>query len=107
MERKNQSRIMAWISKQYRGDKSSGHVDFESLIANQSEDDASKMQKLVSILAAVRRSEPKKKRVTFFISETTKAALAKWCQQNAITESSAIEEMIKDTVPSRFFKDGR
>jgi hypothetical protein len=63
-----------------------------------------KQTKEDQILAAVRKAEPKKKRVTFFIAESTKSALAAWCRDNEITESSAIEEMIKATVPSRYFE---
>ena len=61
-------------------------------------------QKEDQVLAAVRKAEPKKKRVTFFIAESTKGALAAWCRENKITESGAIDEMIKATVPARFFK---
>jgi len=57
------------------------------------------------ILEAIKRLERKKKRVTFFISETGKDALAEWCKKNGITESGAVEEMIRTTVPSRFFKE--
>jgi hypothetical protein len=57
------------------------------------------------ILAAIHRAEPKKKRVTFFITEEGKGALAKWCEKNDIAESSAIEAMIRATVPSNYFKE--
>lgn len=57
------------------------------------------------ILAAIRKSEPKKKRVTFFITEEGKEALARWCEKNDIAESSAIEAMIRATVPSRYFAE--
>ena len=57
------------------------------------------------VLDATRRANPKKKRVTFFIAEATKDALADWCGDNQITESGAIEEMIKATVPTRYFKE--
>jgi hypothetical protein len=56
------------------------------------------------ILAAVRRAELKKKRVTFFITEESKYALADWCEKNDIAESSAIEAMIRATVPARYFR---
>jgi len=59
------------------------------------------------ILSAVRKAEPRKKRVTFFISEISKTALAQWCNEHEITESSAIEEMIKATVPTRYFEKRR
>lgn len=61
-------------------------------------------QKESQILAAIRKSEPKKKRVTFFISANAKSGLAAWCEKHGVTESSAIEEMIRATVPEKFFK---
>lgn len=56
------------------------------------------------VLAALKKSHPKKKRVTFFLTEKSKAALALWCAKHEVSESGAIEEMIKATVPERFFK---
>lgn len=53
---------------------------------------------------AVRRSEPDKKRYTFFLSVEAKAALAEWCNKNGISESEAIDAMIRATVPSKYFK---
>ena len=64
-----------------------------------------KQTKETQILAAIRKTDPKKKRVTFFIAERTKHALANWCHENEITESGAIEEMIKATVPTKYFKE--
>jgi Replication regulatory protein RepB. len=58
------------------------------------------------ILTALRKAEPKKKRVTFFITEKSKDALASWCEKHDVTESGAIEEMIRATVPERYFKKG-
>lgn len=58
------------------------------------------------VLNAIRRAEPKKKRVTFFITEQAKDALANWCEKHDVTESGAIEEMIRSTVPERYFKKG-
>ena len=57
------------------------------------------------VLAAIRKSEPKKKRVTFFISEEAKEALASWSDKNEVTESAAIEQMIRTTLPDRYFKE--
>jgi len=62
-------------------------------------------KKEAQVLSAIRKAEPKKKRVNFFISETGKEALATWCEKNGVSESSAIEAMIRATVPSRFFKE--
>jgi hypothetical protein len=64
-----------------------------------------KKSKGSQILMAVRKSEPKKKRVTFFVAETTKDSLAIWCHEHEITESGAIEGMIRATVPLRYFKE--
>jgi hypothetical protein len=61
--------------------------------------------KEAQILDAIRKGEPTKKRVTFFITERSKSALSEWCRQHEVSESSAIEEMIKATVPARFFKE--
>lgn len=47
------------------------------------------------ILAAVEASNPKKKRVTFFIPETSKRALSQWCRARNVTESSTIDAMIR------------
>lgn len=63
-------------------------------------------QKEKLVLNAIRKAEPKKKRVTFFITEQAKDALADWCKRHDVTESGAIEEMIRATVPERFFKKG-
>ena len=52
------------------------------------------------VLDALRKSSTKKKRVTFFIAESIKEALAAWCRQHEVTESGAIEEMIKATIPN-------
>ncbi|MBS1983805.1 MAG: hypothetical protein JST16_06510 [Bdellovibrionales bacterium] len=57
------------------------------------------------VLSEIRKAEPKKKRVNFFISEAAKSALAIWCKKNKVTESSAIEQMIRTTVPAQFFKE--
>ena len=59
------------------------------------------------VLAELKRSKPQKKRVTFFISEDAKEALASWCQEQKVKESPAIEEMIRAMVPERYFPDGR
>lgn len=59
------------------------------------------------VLAAIRKNEPKKKRVNFFISEVAKKALARWCEKNDVSESSAIEHMIRATVPDRYFEERR
>jgi hypothetical protein len=64
-------------------------------------------KKEAQILAAVRRAELKKKRVTFFITEESKDALAAWCREKGVTESGTIEQMIKATVPVRFFEERR
>ena len=61
-------------------------------------------EKAEQVLRAARRAEPKKKRVTFFISKAGKDALAAWCAQNGISESGAVEQMIRLTVPIRYFK---
>ena len=58
------------------------------------------------VLAAVRSVERKKKRVTFFITEDSKAALARWCHEHDVTESGTVEEMIKATIPAKYFKRG-
>jgi hypothetical protein len=58
----------------------------------------------IQILSAIRKRNLKKKRVTFFISEMSKDALANWCQVKDVTESETIEEMIRAVVPSRYFK---
>jgi hypothetical protein len=63
--------------------------------------------KETQILTAIRQAEPKKRRVTFFISEVGKEALAAWCEKNGVSESSAIEQMIRATVPARYFKGDR
>jgi len=60
--------------------------------------------KAETILKEVRRSEPDKKRYTFFLSVDAKAALAEWCNKNGVSESGAIDAMIKATVPSKYFK---
>jgi hypothetical protein len=59
----------------------------------------------IQILSAVRKRDPKKKRVTFFISKMSKYGLATWCQEKGVTESGTIEEMIRAVVPSRYFKE--
>ncbi len=60
--------------------------------------------KETQVLAAIRKSDPKKKRVNFFISESSKAALGAWSKKNNVSESSAVEQMIRTTIPVRFFK---
>jgi hypothetical protein len=61
-------------------------------------------QKASQVLAAIRRAEPNKKRVTFFISIEAKSALAAWCRENGVSESGAVEEMIRSIIPGRHFK---
>lgn len=56
------------------------------------------------VLARIKKANPVKKRVTFFISEFAKDALASWCEKHGVTESGAIEEMIRATIPEKFFK---
>ena len=60
--------------------------------------------KELQVLEALKKSEPKKKRVTFFITEEAKEALASWCDKHDVTESGTIEELIRSTLPSKFFK---
>ncbi len=60
--------------------------------------------KASQVIAAIKRSEPHKKRVTFFVSVEAKTALAEWCKHNGVSESSVIDELIRVTVPPRFFK---
>ncbi|MDR3606245.1 MAG: hypothetical protein P4M08_02565 [Oligoflexia bacterium] len=47
------------------------------------------------ILTAIHKADPKKKRVSFFITVEAKEALARWCKSRDVTESGAIEEMIR------------
>jgi hypothetical protein len=61
--------------------------------------------KEAQVLKALQKLEPMKKRVTFFISEQSKSALATWCKKHGFTESGAVEEMIRATVPTQFFKE--
>lgn len=61
-------------------------------------------QRETQILAAIRKSEPEKKRVTFFISVESKGALAAWCKKNNVTESSAVEKMIRATTPAQYYR---
>ena len=46
-------------------------------------------------LARVQEAQPKKKRVTFFIPEISKHALAQWCRARKVTESSTIDALIR------------
>ncbi|MGK5087861.1 hypothetical protein WDW86_09905 [Bdellovibrionota bacterium FG-2] len=59
------------------------------------------------VLNQLRKPGPKKKRVTFFISEDAKAALAKWCTDKKVKESPALEEMIRAVIPMRYFSGGK
>lgn len=61
--------------------------------------------KETKVLVAIRRANPKKKRVNFFISEAAKTGLSRWCKKNGVSESAAIEMMIRETVPNLFLKD--
>lgn len=62
------------------------------------------ISKEAQVLSAIRKSDPKKKRVTFFISKEVKNILAIWCNKNDVTESAAIEQMICSTIPGYYFK---
>lgn len=64
-----------------------------------------KENKEQQILESIKRSDPPKKRVTFFITENSKSALANWCKKHSVSESSAIDEMIKASVPDKYFKE--
>lgn len=57
------------------------------------------------LLAAIKKSELKKKRVTFFLTEEAKLALATWCKSHDVTESGAVEEMIRSTLPEKYFQE--
>jgi len=59
--------------------------------------------KAAKILAAARKRE-EKIRATFFISKNAKKALADWARDNGVSESRTIDQLIKATVPSRYFK---
>lgn len=59
------------------------------------------------VIAAIRKAEPDKMRVNFFVTIEAKKALAAWCKKYGFTESSAIEAMIRDTVPVRHFGEGK
>ena len=51
-------------------------------------------------------SKPKdlKERCSFTVASSVKSAFSDWCAENNVKESNAIEEMIKQLVPSKFFK---
>lgn len=50
------------------------------------------------------QKEPKKKRYTFFLDKEVKEAFAKWCIDKRKKESPALEALIREMVPARFFK---
>lgn len=66
-----------------------------------------KNKKEALILNSVRKQDPPKKRVTFFISIESKNAFKRWCEKNAVTESGAVEALIRDVVPQSFFKPSK
>lgn len=45
-------------------------------------------------MAKILAISPRKRKVTFSISEVSKEALAEWCGKRNLTESAAIEAMI-------------
>jgi hypothetical protein len=57
-------------------------------------------------LATIRKPEsPEKMRVTFFITKSSKAALKAWCLANKVSESGAVDLIIKTTVPKQYFAE--
>ncbi len=57
------------------------------------------------ILNKIRSLRPKKKKVTFSISEVSKQSLALWCKKNNVTESDAVEALIWK-LTADFMSDG-
>lgn len=51
-----------------------------------------------------RKKKPLKIKCTFLITETAKAALQEWAGDNGFKESPALEAMIRETIPARYFK---
>ena len=50
------------------------------------------------------KSRESKKHYTFSLTPTVKDALHRYCKANGVKESPVLEEIIRDTVPSEYFK---
>jgi predicted DNA-binding protein len=57
------------------------------------------MTKEDQVLETVQKNHKKKITVSFSISAEMKKRLYKWCIQKKITQSSAIEALIEDSIP--------
>ncbi len=55
------------------------------------------------VLKRLKNPREKKTRYTFTLSPSTKEALARWCGENRVKESTALEEIIKTVVPEKYF----
>jgi hypothetical protein len=62
------------------------------------------MDKAKRIIKASKEKE-NKERYTFTLSPSVKEALAQWCKAEGAKESAVIEALLKETIPSRYFKE--
>lgn len=56
------------------------------------------------VLDRLNNNKDKKKRYNFTLSPNVKLALADWCKENNKKESAAIEALIMEMIPKKFFK---
>lgn len=48
--------------------------------------------------------EPRKRRYTFFLDKSVKEAFAVWCKEKGQKESPALEAIIREVIPEKYFR---
>jgi len=61
------------------------------------------MKDLEKQVVRVIKNRLNKIRVTFSMDPSVKQALADWCRDKEIKESAALEELIRQVVPKKYF----
>ena len=56
------------------------------------------------IVELLRSPREQKARYTFTLSPSVKRGLKKWCKEKDVAESPAIEAMIRQVIPERYFE---
>lgn len=56
------------------------------------------------VIHKLRQPKVQKRRYTFILNVSTKEALARWCKDQGLKESPALDVMIRELVPEKYFR---
>lgn len=58
-----------------------------------------------NLIQELKRLTDKKVRYNFTLSQQTKEGLARWCKKHGFKESTALDFLIRKSIPENFFKN--